>query len=202
MSWKEPSERHNDALIEAIQHAAHLISTAITQGFKHMADREAQALADLQSAVTDLGAAIAIEITALQNAINAQGVNNSPAIETAVSNIRSLIGGLNASIASTTGTGTPAVPVITALNPTTGPTAGGTSVSVTGTGLTGATGVTVGGLAATGLIVASDTALSFTTPASVAGPAAVLVTGPGGVSAATTFTYADVITQAAAKPAV
>lgn len=73
-----------------------------------MANAESQALADLTAAVTDLTAAVATEITALQAAINAQGVNNSPAIETAVSNIRSLIGGLNASIPAPAPTPAPA----------------------------------------------------------------------------------------------
>ncbi len=75
-----------------------------------MADQEAQALADLQQAVVDLGTAVAIEINALQAAINAQGVNNSPAIEASVKNIRDLIGGLNSSVAaasSTAGTTAP-----------------------------------------------------------------------------------------------
>jgi hypothetical protein len=182
MSMNPELDRH-----EAILGALHLIAKEI----RHMANTEAQALADLQSAVTDLGAAIAAEITALQNAMNAQGVNNTPAIEASVTNIRSLIGGLNASIAATTTTPPAAAPVITSISPTSGPLAGGTSVTVTGTGLTKASGVTVGGLAGVGLVVASDTSLSFNTPASVAGPAAVVVTGPGGSSTGTTtFTYA------------
>lgn len=149
---------------------------------------EAQALTDLQSAVTDIGTAIATEITALQNAINAQGVNNSPAIEASVANMRALIGTLNQSVAPPA---PPAPgPVVSSISPSSGPIAGGTSVTLTGTGLTGASGVTVGGVAATGVSVASDTSLSFTTPASVAGPAAVVVTTPAGVSgSATTFSY-------------
>jgi hypothetical protein len=134
-----------------------------------------------------LTAAIATEITALQNAINAQGVNNSPAIEASVANLRALIGTLNASVAPpVTATG----PVIASASPTSGPVAGGTSVTLTGTGFTSASGVTVGGIAATSLLVASDTSLSFATPPSVAGPAAIVVTTPAGVSgSATTFTY-------------
>jgi hypothetical protein len=149
---------------------------------------EAQALTDLQSAVSDITAAVATEITALQNAINAQGVNNSPAIEASVANLRALIGTLNQSVNPTA---PPAGgPVVGSIAPTTGPIAGGTSVTLTGTGLTGASGVTVGGIAATSLLVASDTSLSFTTPASVAGPAAVIVTTPAGVSGnATAFTF-------------
>jgi hypothetical protein len=194
----DPAERHSEDLIAAVDRAAERIATAITQGFEFMASTEAQALADLQSAVTDLGAAIAVEITALQNAMNAQGVNNTPAIEASVANIRNLIGGLNASIAAATPPPVITPPVVTSISPTSGPLAGGTVVSLTGTGLAKAK-VTVGGVAATAVTLGSDTALTFTTPSSVAGPAAVVVTGPGGVSDNTTvFTYADPV--AAAKP--
>jgi hypothetical protein len=149
---------------------------------------EATALADLQSAVTDVGTAIAAEITALQNAMNAQGVNNSPAIEASVTNIRNLIGSLNTSLAPPVVV--PAAPAIASLSPATGPITGGTAVTATGTGFTGATGVTVGGVAATVLTGITDTTVTFTTPASVAGPANVVVTAASGVSAPSVFTYA------------
>ena len=149
---------------------------------------EAQALADLTQAVTDIGTAIAAEITALQNAINAQGVNNSPTIEASVANIRSLIGSLNASLKPPVVV--PPAPAVASISPTSGSIAGGTVVTVTGTALTGATGVTVGGVAATGLTASNDTTLNFATPAREAGPAAVVVTTPAGPSgSATTFTY-------------
>jgi hypothetical protein len=100
MSWKEPSERHNDAVIEAIQHAAHLIATTITQGFKHMADTEAQAIADLTAAVTAIGDAVATEIAALQAALTAQGTDHSPAIEASVARLNQLASDLKASAAT------------------------------------------------------------------------------------------------------
>ena len=99
MPWKEPAERHSDDLIDAIGKAAHLISHAITEGFKLMASVEDQALADLSGAITGIGTAIAAEITALQAAINAQGVNNSPAIEASVQKIKDLTATLNNSLA-------------------------------------------------------------------------------------------------------
>jgi hypothetical protein len=148
---------------------------------------EAQALTDLQSAVADIGVAIAAELLALQNAMNAQGVNNTPAIEQSVSNIRALIGSLNASLAPPVVV--PLAPVITSFTPTTGPVAGGTSVTVTGTGLTKST-VTVGGQPGTSVVIASDTSMTFVTPASVAGPANVVVTNSAGASAPSVFTYA------------
>src|ERR1700686_4231127 len=127
-----------------------------------MAD-ESQALADLQQATTDISTAIALEITALQNAMNAQGVNNTPAIEASVTKMRSLIGSLNTSLAPPVVV--PAVPAVVSISPATGPIAGGTVVTATGTGFTGATGVTVGGIAATVLTGITDTGVTFTTPA-------------------------------------
>ena len=126
----DPSERHSEDLIQAIAEAARHISHAITEGFKLMANAETQALADLSQAVVDLGTAVAAEINALQAAINAQGVNNSPAIEASVANIRSLIGGLNTSVtaaSSAAGTPTPTPspatsPAVAAATPTPTPT--------------------------------------------------------------------------------
>lgn len=150
---------------------------------------EATALADLQQATADIGTAIAAEITALQNAMNNQGVNNSPAIEASVSKIRDLIGALKASTAPPVVV--PVVPSVASISPDTGPVGGGTVVTASGVGFTGATGVTVGGVPATNLTVNSDTSINFTTPASVAGPGTVVVTTPNGVSNATVmFTYA------------
>lgn len=97
MSFHPEQERH-DALLEAIHRAAHLVSTAITEGFKHMADTEAQAIADLTAAVTSIADAVAGEIAALQAALSAQGVDHSPAIETAVTNLNNLTASLKASV--------------------------------------------------------------------------------------------------------
>ena len=66
-------------------------------------------------------------------------------------------------------------PVVSSISPTSGPTAGGTSVTLTGTNLTGSTGATVGGTAATAFSVTSSTQATFTTPAGTAGAKAVVV---------------------------
>ena len=58
---------------------------------------------------------------------------------------------------------TPA-PTVTALNPTSGTTAGGTAVTITGTNLTGATAVSFGGTAATGVSVVNTTTVTCTSP--------------------------------------
>ncbi|HRI98386.1 MAG TPA: IPT/TIG domain-containing protein [Nocardioides sp.] len=75
-------------------------------------------------------------------------------------------------------------PTVTAVTPTSGGTGGGTTVTVTGTNLTGATSVTFGGTAGTGLVVGSATSLTVTSPAHAAGVVDVLVSTPGGTSAA------------------
>lgn len=70
-------------------------------------------------------------------------------------------------------------PTITSFSPASGPV--GTSVTVTGTGFTGATGVSFNGTAATGFTVDSDTQISVSVPSgATTGPIA--VTAPGGTA--------------------
>ena len=57
-----------------------------------------------------------------------------------------------------------ALPIVTSIAPTTGPTGGGTIVTVTGTGLTGAIAVGFGAADATNLAVASDTQVIAVAP--------------------------------------
>ena len=80
-------------------------------------------------------------------------------------------------------------PVVTALTPASGPTAGGTVVTITGSGFTGATGVAFGGVPATAFTVNSATSITATAPAHAVGPVDVVVQHPGGDSAPQTFTY-------------
>lgn len=81
------------------------------------------------------------------------------------------------------------VPVISAVTPATGPTAGGTTVTITGTGFLDVSGVTLGGSQATGLTVVSPTTLTVVTPGHSAGAVDVVVTTALGSSNAGTFTY-------------
>ena len=74
----------------------------------------------------------------------------------------------------------------------TGPATGGTSVTITGADFTGATAVDFGGGPATSFQVNSDSTITAIDPSGSVGTVAVTVTGPGGVSPATTadeFTY-------------
>jgi len=85
-------------------------------------------------------------------------------------------------------------PTITAISPASGLTAGGTNVTITGTGfVAGSTSVKIGGVAATGVTVTNPTSLTCTTPAGTAGAKDVVVTVTGAAAAATLssgFTYA------------
>jgi len=83
------------------------------------------------------------------------------------------------------------IPVVTAVSPTTGPTAGGTTVTITGASLAGATGVKFGTVAATGVIVNSASSVTATAPAGT-GLVDITVTTPNGTSPPTSsdrFTY-------------
>ena len=80
--------------------------------------------------------------------------------------------------------------VINSVTPLTGSTAGGTSVVITGSDLSGATAVTFGGTAATSFVVNSDSQITAVTPARSAGTANIVVTTPAGqATAAQPFTY-------------
>ena len=83
------------------------------------------------------------------------------------------------------------VPTVTSVAPSSGSTAGGTAVTITGTNFaTGAT-VTFGTAAATNVVMVSGTQITATTPAGGAGAVTVTATNPGGQSGslASAFTY-------------
>jgi hypothetical protein len=86
-----------------------------------------------------------------------------------------------------------AAATVTGVSPGSGPVSGGTSVTITGSGLTGATAVNFDGTAASSFTVNSDTSITATAPAATAvGPVDVTVTTPSGTSAtsgADQFTY-------------
>lgn len=89
---------------------------------------------------------------------------------------------------------TSAAPTITSITPSSGSSAGGTTVTIAGTNLAQLSGsaysVTVGGRPATSVTVASDgLSLTAVTPAGTIGAASVVVTNAGGTSAAGTYTY-------------
>jgi hypothetical protein len=80
-------------------------------------------------------------------------------------------------------------PIITSISPNSGSTAGGTAVTIDGSGFTGASRVTFGGTPATDVTVVSDTEITAVTPAKAAGVTHVSVTTPDGTSQTAPFTY-------------
>src|SRR5208337_3347918 len=96
------------------------------------------------------------------------------------------------------------IPTVTGITPAAGPVAGGTSVTVTGTGFTGTTAVMFGTTAATSYVVNSATSITAVSPAGSAGTVDVTVTTPGGTSAtspADEFTYDPVPVVTGITPA-
>ncbi|MDF2255653.1 IPT/TIG domain-containing protein [Streptomyces ferralitis] len=77
-----------------------------------------------------------------------------------------------------------ALPVASGVSPDQGPTSGGNTVALTGTGFTGATAVLFGATAALSFTVVSATQITAVAPPGSAGPASVNVTAPAGISAA------------------
>ncbi|MFJ9951697.1 beta-propeller fold lactonase family protein [Kitasatospora sp. NPDC091207] len=100
------------------------------------------------------------------------------------------------------------VPVVTAVSPASGPQAGGTTVTVTGTDLAGATAVSFGAAGNAATFSCTETSCTANAPAASAGGAVdVRVTTPGGTSAvvpAGRFTYiaptADLAVALGANP--
>jgi len=95
-----------------------------------------------------------------------------------------------------------AQPTITALSPGSGPVAGGTTVSLTGTDFTDATVIAFGGTAIEDFTIVDPTHIVLTSPAGT-GTVDVSVTTPGGTSATTAasqFTYVEAPTIDAASP--
>jgi len=83
-----------------------------------------------------------------------------------------------------------AAPTVSSVAPTSGSTAGGTAVTISGTNFAAGATVTLGGTAATNVVVVNGTTITATTPAGSAGAVTVTVT-VGGQSGSLTngFTY-------------
>jgi fibronectin type 3 domain-containing protein len=84
-------------------------------------------------------------------------------------------------------------PTVTAISPTSGPAAGGTSVTITGTAFANGASVTLGGIVASAITVASSTSITATTAAHTGGAVNVVVTNPDTQSGALNngFTYVN-----------
>ncbi|UKY54535.1 IPT/TIG domain-containing protein [Streptomyces inhibens] len=94
-------------------------------------------------------------------------------------------------------------PVVSGVSPSQGPRSGGNTVTLTGTGLAGATAVTFGATPATSFTVVSPTQLTAVAPPGAAGLVDVTVTTPGGTSAhgtGTAYFYVDTPVLTSAEP--
>jgi len=129
---------------------------------------------------------------------------------TAVSPAANLSGAVDVTVTTSGGTSatsgadqftyitTGAAPTVTSINPTSGPAAGGTSVTIVGSGFTGATGVSFGSTAASNFTVDSDTQITAVSPvANLSGAVDVTVTTPNGTSATSSADQFTYITAAA-----
>ena len=107
--------------------------------------------------------------------------------------------GTSATSAADQYTAVAAAPTVTALSSSSGPTGGGSSLTLTGTGFGGTTAISFGGIPAPTFNVTSNTSLSVTVPAQLAGTVDVTVTTPYGTSATSS---ADRYTYNATAPSV
>jgi hypothetical protein len=82
-------------------------------------------------------------------------------------------------------------PSLTTVTPTSGPTSGGTAITIAGANFATGASVSIGGTAATGVSVVNSTTITASTPAHAAGLVGVTVTNPDGQSGtvASAFTY-------------
>ena len=96
-----------------------------------------------------------------------------------------------------------AAPSVAGVSPSSGPTGGGTSVTITGASFARASAVSFGGAAATNFSVLGNTLISAVAPAGAAGTVDVTVAGPGGTSATGAsdhYTYIAAPTVTAVSP--
>ena len=94
------------------------------------------------------------------------------------------------------------LPTVTGVSPSSGPTAGGTAVAISGSNFVAGATVTFGSTAATNVVVVSGTQITATTPAGAAGAVTVTVTNPGAQSGSLPngFTYVVVPTVTGVSP--
>jgi len=93
-------------------------------------------------------------------------------------------------------------PTVSSVSPNSGPVAGGTAVTITGTNFASGATIKFGNNAATNVVVVNSTTITATTPAGSAGAVTVTVTSSGGLSGsqANGFTYIGTPTVASVSP--
>jgi hypothetical protein len=187
-------------------------ATALSSGFTYVAVPTVTTISPASGPLAG-GAAVTIIGTALTDAtaVTFGGTNaasftvNSDTQITAITPAKA-VGPVTVAVMTAGGTGSKssgytyvAAPTVTGVSPASGPAAGGTGVTITGTNLTGATVVKFDGIAATGVTVVSATSITATTPADAAGAADVAVTTAGGTGTKmSAFTYIGTLAITAA----
>jgi hypothetical protein len=150
---------------------------------------DTQALNDVKTRVENAENLLTTKIATLEGELataKSQGINAAP-IEASLAHLREVAAAIDPEKAPPPPP--PGAPVISAVSPASGPPAGGTSITISGTGFTGATAVDFGTTPATSFTVESDSQITAVVPAGT-GAAGVVVTTPAGASAAgATFTY-------------
>ena len=156
---------------------------------------------------TNLGSATAVKFGA-----NAATVTTNTATQIVATNPAGSAGTVDVTVTNAGGTSATsandqftyaAVPTVTSVSPSAGPTGGGTSVTITGTAFTNASAVKFGTTSATSLTVNSATSITATAPAGSAGTVDITVATPGGTSATSindNYRYAAVPTITAVSP--
>ncbi|MGW8973046.1 IPT/TIG domain-containing protein [Streptomyces platensis] len=94
---------------------------------------------------------------------------------------------------------TASVPVLTSVSPNSGPAAGGTTVTLTGSGLASTTAVRFGATPATSFTVVSDTHVTAVAPPGT-GTVQITATTPGGTSNGLSYTYSGAPTLSSISP--
>ena len=108
----------------------------------------------------------------------------TPVTAGAVSTILGFTSNFGPTVVPVTGTGVTAAPHVTAISPASGTRAGGTRVTITGTGFVGVTAIKIAGVAMTGVTCGSQTTCTAVTPAGTPGARHIRVVTPAGTSAA------------------
>jgi hypothetical protein len=140
-------------------------------------------LEDIMSALTDLAAAVAANTTATNAAVSALGSaggsSDTAAIEAAVAQLTTNNNALTAAVGVTA----PGGPVVTGVSPSTVAIAGGTSLTVTGSGFTGTQAVNFDGVKGSSGTVVNDTQITVVSPPLAAGVHDVTVSTAAATSA-------------------
>ena len=142
----------------------------------------------LAGATVKLGGTSATGVTVVNSAtITAtSAAHTAGAVSVVVTNTDAQSGALNNGY---TYTSPNPAPTVTSISPTSGSTAGGTAVSITGTGFLAGATVKLGGTAATGVTVVNSTTITATSPAHAAGAVNVVVTNTDAQSGTLTNGY-------------